>query len=448
MKLVTNKSLLCQLSLVIGLASGGAVLADDFSRLGTDLTPWGAPKAGNAEGTIPAWDGGITTPPAGFDPKNGYISPFPDEQPLYTITAANYEAYESQLTEGQIALLKRYSDYKMNVYPSHRTHALPQSQYDAIKQEGPGVRLTEDGNGFTGTTKSTVPFPFPSVGVEVYHNLLVRYRGGSYSRRIASFPVQSGGRFTASIWQEDNLFGVHMDNPPENLLYTALYNYMAPSSIAGGLTLVREPIDKSAGVRGAWVYNPGTRRVLRAPEVGHDTPATGTDGLLTQDSFDGLNGSPERFDWKLVGKREMIIPYNNFKMTDKSLKYTDIVGKQTVNQDLVRYELHRVYVLEGTLKSGARHIYSKRIALVDEDSFQAAHVDSYDGRGELWRTQEIFTSYFYDCPCTWLAGDVSYDLQAGRYFLSGLTNEEPPVVFGQSYRPGFFEPASLRRMGR
>lgn len=448
MKLVNNKMLLCQLSLIVGLVSGGAVVADDFSRLGADLTPWGAPKAGNADGTIPAWDGGITTPPTGFDPKNGYISPFPDEQPLYTITAANYGDYESKLAAGQIELLKRYPDYKINVYPSHRTHALSQSQYDAIAQEGPNVRLSEDGNGYLGTVKSSVPFPFPKVGVEVYHNLLIRSRGGSYSRRLASFPVQSDGRFTPSVWQEDVQFHMNLDNPPANQMYTALYNYLAPSSIAGGLTLVHEPIDKSAGARGAWVYNPGTRRVLRAPEVGHDTPATGTDGLLTQDSFDGFNGSPERFDWKLVGKREMIIPYNNFKLTDKSLKYADIVGRQTVNQDLVRYELHRVYVLEGTLKSGARHIYSKRIALVDADSFQAAHVDSYDGRGELWRIQEQFSSYFYDCPCTWIAGDVSYDLQAGRYFISGLTNEEPPIVFGQSYRSGFFDPANMRRLAR
>jgi len=175
---------------------------------------------------------------------------------------------------------------------------------------------------------------------------------------------------------------------------------------------------------------------------------TGSDGLMTQDDYDGFNGSPERYDWKLVGKREMIIPYNNFKLTDKSLKYTDIVGKQNVNQDLVRYEVHRVYVLEATLKPGARHIYSKRVALVDEDSFQVAHVDNYDGRGELWRSHEIFASYFYDCGCTWIAGDAQYDFQSGRYILSALANEQQPIIFGKQYKPDYFSPDSMKRLAK
>lgn len=444
---LTKSIMLCELFTVFAL-TGAVAVADDFSKLGKELTPWGAPKAGNADGSIPAWDGGITSPPAGFDPKNGYISPLPDEKPLYTITASNYSQYASRLPEGNIELLKRNADYKINVYPSHRTHALTQAQYDAIAKEAPGVKLTQDGNGYTGTTKSVVPFPQPKVGLEIYHNVLVRSRGGSYKRRLASFPVQADGNFTPSVWQEDLQFYWNMDNPPANLLYEATYNYLSPSSIAGGVTLVREPIDKSAESRKAWAYNPGTRRVLRAPEVGYDSPATGTDGLLTQDSFDGINGSPERFEWKLVGKEEMIVPYNNFKLTDKSLKYTGIVGKKNLNPDLLRYELHRVYVLEGTLKSGARHIYSKRRLLVDEDSFQPVHVDNYDGRGELWRVQEIFPTYYYDCPCTWTAAEVSYDLQSGRYFVAGLANQEQPVVFNQTYRPGYFDPSNMKRLAR
>lgn len=441
-------SMLCELFLIAGLVSGSAAAAGDFSRLGKDLTPWGAPKAGNQAGTVPAWDGGIQKAPTGFDPKNGYISPFPDEKPLYTITAANYQQYEAQLTSGHIQLLKRFPNYKINVYPSHRTHALPKEQYEAIAKEGANVKLSADGNGFTGTEKSTVPFPFPQVGVEVYHNMVLRYRGGSYKRTIANFPVQANGRFTPSVFTEETVFYTHMENPPENLGYYAMVSYLAPTSIAGEFALVHEPINKSAEARRAWVYNPGSRRVLRAPQIGFDSPMTGSDGLMTQDDYDGFNGSPERYDWKLVGKREMIIPYNNFKLTDKSLKYADIVGKQNVNQELIRYELHRVYVLEATLKPGARHIYSKRVALVDEDSFQVAHVDNYDGRGELWRSHEVFASYFYDCQCTWIAGDAQYDFQAGRYFLGMLANEQQPFVFGGKYRLDYFTPDNMKRLAR
>lgn len=441
-------TMLFEFFLIAGLASGAAAAAGDFSRLGKDLTPWGAPKAGSPDGTIPAWDGGIQKAPASYDPKKGYASPFPDEKPLYTITAANYKQYEAKLTAGHIELLKRYPNYKINVYPSHRTHSLPQSQYDAIAKEGPNVKLTTDGNGFTGTKKSTVPFPFPQSGVEVYHNMVLRYRGGSYSRTIANFPVQANGSFTPAVWKEETQFYIHMDNPAENLGYYAMVSYLAPTSIAGDFALVQEPINKSAEARRAWAYNPGSRRVLRAPQIGFDSPMTGSDGLMTQDDYDGFNGSPERYDWKLVGKREMIIPYNNFKLTDKSLKYTDIVGKQNVNQDLVRYEVHRVYVLEATLKPGARHIYSKRVGLVDEDSFQVAHVDNYDGRGELWRSHEVFASYFYDCGCTWIAGDAQYDFQSGRYILSALANEQQPFVFGKQYKPDYFSPDNMKRLAK
>lgn len=441
-------TVLCEFFLIAGLASGAAIAAGDFSHLGKDLTPWGAPKAGSPDGTIPAWDGVMQKAPTSFDPKKGYVSPFPDEKPQYTITAANYKQYESKLTAGHIQLLKRYPSYKINVYPSHRTHALPQSQYDAIAKEGPNVKLTADGNGFAGTRKSTVPFPFPQSAYEVYHNMVMRWRGGSYDRVSAGFPVQGNGRFTPSVRKEEILFSSDIDNPPENLNYYGMITYTAPSSIAGELVLVHEPINQGIESRRAWAYNPGSRRVLRAPQIGFDSPLTGSDGLMTQDDFDGLNGSPERFEWKLVGKREMIIPYNNFKMTDKSLKYTDIAKAQTVNQDLVRYETHRVYVLEATLKPGARHIYSKRRVLVDEDSFQVAHVDNYDGRGELWRAHEVFAVYASDCQCTFMAGDVSYDFQAGRYAIYALTNEERPAVFGKSYRREYFTPDNMKRLAR
>lgn len=439
-----------QLFAFTGCMSGVvANAADDYSRLGKDLTPWGAPQAANADGSIPAWDGGIKKTPDGFDPKKGYNSPYPNEKPLYVITAANYKQYESKLTAGQIELLKRYpSSYKITVYPSHRSHALPQSQYAAIAKEAPNIKLTSEGLGFSGRTKSSVPFPFPKSALEVYQNMVVRYRGESYYRTSASFPVQSNGSFTPSVRKERIQWSSTLADPVPSMNYYGMISYVAPASVAGEVVLVQEPIDFGKDSRRAWLYNPGSRRVLRAPQVGFDSPLTGSDGLATQDDFDGLNGSPERYEWKLVGKKEMIIAYNNSKLTDKSLKYTEIIGKQTLNQDLVRYEPHRVYVLEATLKPGSRHIYSKRVVLVDEDSFQVAHVDNYDGRGQLWRAHEVFSAYFYDCQCTFMAGDAQYDFQAGRYSVAAMTNEEPAATFNEIYKADFFTPDNLKRVAQ
>jgi len=165
------------------------------------------------------------------------------------------------------------------------------------------------------------------------------------------------------------------------------------------------------------------------------------------DDYDGFNGSPDRFEWKLVGKREMIVSYNNNKLTDKGLKYTDIVKPGTINQDLVRYELHRVWVVEANLRQGKSHVYRKRVYYLDEDSWQIAHADLYDGRGELWRVLEIFGVQFYNAPAFFIGGSAQYDLQARRYVVSGLTNEEKPIEFNTPLKASDFTTAALRRTG-
>jgi len=207
-----------------------------------------------------------------------------------------------------------------------------------------------------------------------------------------------------------------------------------------------DPIDQVKESRQAWMYNPGARRILRAPDVAFDAPGSGSDGLRTTDDYDGFNGSPERYDWKLIGKKEMIISYNNFKLTSKSLKYSDIVRPGHLNQDLVRYEPHRVWVVEATLKPGKRHVYAKRVFYIDEDSWQIAHADAYDGRGELWRAHEIDAVQFYDAPTQWFAAEVFYDLQARRYLVTGLGNQEKPMKFGAKVEASYFSPDNLRRL--
>lgn len=425
-----------------------AATQEQIVRLGKDLTPFGAEMAGNKEGTIPAWTGGITQIPKGYDPKKGYIDPFAAEKPLYTITNANLSQYQAQLPPGQVELLKRYPTYKVAVYPSHRTHSLPKGEYEAIAKEANDIKLADGGNGLLNRQRSTVPFPFPKSGDEVLQNMLVRYRGQSLERTVAFFPVQTDGSFTPVRRVEWLSFAQYLKGAEPNRLYYWMSTLLSPASMAGDTTLVHEPLDQVKETRKAWVYNPGSRRVLRAPQIAYDNPLQGTDGLMTLDDYDGWNGATDRFDLKLVGKRELLVPYNNFKLTDKSLKYKEVVGKQTLNQDFARYELHRVYVVEATLKPGARHVYGKRVLFIDEDSYQILHADNYDGRGELWRVHEIFTTNFYDANCTWLAAEVSYDFQARRYVVVGVTNEEKPYDFDKKLSIDYYSTDSLRRVGQ
>uniref|UniRef100_UPI0030D7DADC DUF1329 domain-containing protein n=2 Tax=Pseudomonas sp. EL_65y_Pfl2_R95 TaxID=3088698 RepID=UPI0030D7DADC len=450
---MTHKNLFCTslLSVLISVASAQAMAALDateIARLGQDLTPVGAEKAGNASGTIPAWDGGLHSPPAGYKPNEDYVDPYASEKPLYTVTAANMDQYKAELTPGYQAMLQKYPTYKMQVFPSHRTAALPQSEYDEIRKEAASVSLAGNGNGMLNYQSTSVPFPIPKTGLEAVYNHVVRYRAGGYHYYPTEMVVQANGKFTPVRRDVIAVMASAMGNPEPNRLYYYLGKVTSPESVAGSQNLVHEPIDQTTESRLAWTYNPGQRRVLRAPEISYDSPVATSEGLRTNDMIDMFNGSPDRYDWKLVGKKEMLVPYNTYKLASHSLKYTDIIQADHLNQDLIRYEPHRVWVVEATLKPGQRHIYAKRVFYIDEDSWAILAADLYDGRGELWRMQEAHSLQRYDVLSSIHVSDVSYDLQARRYIVSGLENEEKRAQFGIKANLKDFSTAALRRSGR
>lgn len=448
-----NKNLLSAAILggLLSLTSHAALAkmdAADVARLGKDLTPTGAEKAASADGKVPAWTGGLTKAPAGYNADKGYIDPFASEKPLYTVTSANMAQYADLLSPGYKALLQKYPDYKLNVYPSHRTAALPADEYAEIAKEAGKVELANNGNGLLNYEKTSVPFPQPKTGMEAIYNHLVRYRAGGYQYFPTEMVVQANGNFTPVRREVEIMMASAMGNPEPNRLYYYLGKVTSPESVAGNLTLVHEPMDQTKEGRLAWVYNPGQRRVLRAPEISYDSPVNTADGLRTNDMVDMFNGAPDKYDWKLVGKKEMLVPYNTYKLADRTLKYEQIIQPNHLNQDLVRYEPHRVWVVEATLKPGERHIYAKRTFYLDEDSWGILGADLYDGRGDLWRVQEAHSLQRYDVLSAIHISDVAYDLQARRYITYGLENEEKHTKFGITAELKDFSPAALRRSGR
>lgn len=446
-----NKNLLSAaiLGTLLSLTSATALAkldASEIARLGQDLTPTGAEQAGNADGSIPAWSGGLTQPPAGYSAAKGYIDPFANEQPLYTVTAANMAQYADRLMPGYKALLAKFPSYKLNVYPSHRTAALPQHEYELIREEA--AKLELNGDSMVNYQKTSVPFPIPKPGLEAMWNHLTRYRTGGFLDYPTEMVVQANGSFTPVRRMRKFAMASSMTNPEPNRLYYFWNSVTSPESIAGSQTLVHEPLDQTKESRLAWQYNPGQRRVLRAPEFSYDTPPGASDGLRTNDSADMYNGAPDKYDWKLVGKKEMLVPYNTYKLADTSLKYEQIIQPNHFNQDLLRYEPHRVWVVEATLKPGERHIYAKRVFYLDEDSWSILASDIYDSRGELWRFHEAHALQRYDILSSFHISEVSYDLQARRYLVVNLQNQEIPIKFNVPANLKDFSPSALRRSGR
>ncbi|MNV35780.1 hypothetical protein D3C71_1272400 [compost metagenome] len=263
---------------------------------------------------------------------------------------------------------------------------------------------------------------------------------------------QVDGSFTIVEFEDEMAFPQYMtgDDKESTANIFAYYKQRvtAPARLAGNVVLLHETIDQVKEPRLAWVYNAGQRRVRRAPQIAYDGPGTASDGMRTSDNGDLFNGAPDRYDWKLIGKKEMYIPYNNYRLASPSLKYADILKAGHINQDLTRYELHRVWEVEGTLKPGERHIYAKRHMYFDEDTWQLAEVDHYDGRGQLWRVAEGMAMNDYEQGVGTYAGQVLYDLIAGRYLAFALGNEfKEGIEYGVKPNLAEFTPAALRNAG-
>jgi len=450
-----RKNSMIILGSIVVLAFAAPVSAEltpeEIAKLGTTLTPMGAEMAGNADGTIPAWDGGITTPPAGYQPGKHFVDPYADDEILFTITAANVDQYADKLTVGQKAIFATYPDsYKMNVYPTHRSAAFPQRIYDKTKEIAATAQLTGGGNGVTGAING-IPFPIPKNGHQAIWNHLLRYRSDSASRTIGQAAPTRKGKYTLVQFHDEFYMQYSMEGKTQadlnNRILFFKQEVIAPARLAGGILLVGETMDQVKEHRNAWLYNPGQRRVRRAPNVAYDNPGTAADGMRTSDQFDMYNGAPDRYDWELVGKKEIYVPYNSYKLQDPSVKNKEILTPLHINQDLVRYELHRVWVVDATLKDGARHVYKRRTFYLDEDSWQLVAVDAYDKRDNLWRVSEGHVINYYNVPCIWTSLEVHTDLQAGRYLAIGLNSENPPYEFGIKRTLEDYTPAALRRAG-
>jgi hypothetical protein len=452
-KNITLLSAAVSLSLC-GMSAFAKISPADAAKLDKELTPLGAVRAGNKDNSIPEWTGGITKVPAGYKPGDHHQDPYPQDSVEYTITASNVGQYQSILSPGQVKMFETYPNtFKMNVYKTHRSASFPEHVYQAIKDNAVRAELVEGGNGIKHAAVG-VPFPIPKDGLEAIWNHILRYRGEALTRNGGQAAPTASGDYTYIGFEESLMLPYDMkgakpeDLEKTNILFKFKQMVSEPARLSGTALLVHETMDQIKTPRQAWTYNTGQRRVRRAPNVAYDAPGTASDGLRTTDDFDMFNGAPNRYTWTLKGKQELLIPYNDYRLHSDKVKYADILKPGHINPELVRYEKHRVWVVEANLKDDTRHIYKKRVFFIDEDSWQVAITDIYDNRDQLYRVGMAHEINYYEVPAQWSTLEVFHDLQSRRYIAIGLDNESQMYDFSAQLEENSFTPAALRREGR
>lgn len=429
--------------------SGGRVRARGAAASeGPPFTPVGAERPGTPDGRIPAWSGGLTEAPASFQPGGRLTDPFADDQPEFVITAQNWQQHAADLSLGHRALFAAHPDYRMPVYRSRRSVAYPTEIYEASQANRGRAKLL--GSDALSGARLGFPFPAPTNGVEIMWNHRARYRGNSVQLQSRQVLVLPDGTQSEQFAQTERVLYqyANIESPVDLSDSNVLLYYLTRFSGSGGVqfvALVHESANSLEKARGIWVLPDGISKLFRIPPVGYDNPFPGSGGLMFVDMLDMYNGAFDRYDWKLLGKRDVLLPYNAYRLNDARRSNAALLTPGFMNPEDARYELHRVWLIEADERGGKRHSFGARRFYVDEDSWNIVLVENYDRQGNLWRFQEGHLLPFYDSQWSNALPVVTYDLKDGRYFINRLTNDDEWVDTNvRDMSPAEFRPASVR----
>ncbi len=436
------------LAILLALPLATTALASDNAEL--ELTPLGAERAGNAEGTIPVWTGGLERRDL-EDPAAGYQDPFASDRPRFVITADNMDAHAEHLTPAQQAMFRRYPDsFRMPVYPTRRSAANPQGVYEAVARNAETARL-EGTDGLSGAATGPA-FPQPQTGAEVMWNHKTRYATTGIQLHPTNAMVRENGRHTRFGASMDvlNIYARQGADPEalDNEFGRFIHRMHSPLQLEGITIVSHQHLNPQTEPSQYWLYVPGQSKIFHVDEseAGYDASISGAGNMLTADQLNGFAGPLDRYDWELVGKREIYIPYNAYRLEDKSLELDDILQASHLPPELLRYELHRTWVVEARLRRGQEHRYARRTFYLDEDSWAIALVDIYDADEELQQLQEIHLFTAYDVPLVTTAIGTAYPFDSPRYVVLNIDNEDPVIRFYTPPEADELTAAALEKM--
>jgi hypothetical protein len=435
-------------AVMLAPAARAAVPVEEAQALNAALTPMGAERAGNGDGTIPAWTGGYTTPIAGYQQGRPRPDPFSGERPLFSITAANVSTYAAKLPEGAKALFAKFPDYRMDIYSTHRTAAAPQSVYDNIFRNATRAHAASGGiaYGVEGAAGG-IPFPIPKNGYEVVWNHLLAFWGPAREAHLSTYVASSDGTVElTTAYREIADFPYYYSNATPSsyggyYFKTRHFDDGPPAKVGQGY-LTWQPIDTQRNKFAAWRILPGEHRVRKGPSLSYDTPDPDASGYQNLDEYYVFFGGPDRYVFKILGKQEMYIPYNNNRFYTRPVK--EVALPKHVNPDSLRYELHRVWLVEGKLAEGQHHVAPRRRLYIDEDTWFAVYSDSWDEEGRLWKFGHGTMYLMPEVPAVILGSQFVYDLVLGGYVYGFAFNDEPvPYKVTPPHSESAFTPATF-----
>ena len=388
----------------------GAAASDPQALLHGPLTPVGADRAGNADGTIPNWTGAVI--PADADAH---------EQPLLVIDRANAQQYAARLPEGALALFTKFPDYRMRIYPTHRTAVAPDWVYANVAQNAVRAHAAPQGIAYgVAGAAGGIPFPLPRNGTEIVWNHLLAFWGTAREAHVATYIASGDGSIQQSAgYREITDFPYYgRAATPASIgpyYFKTRRVQDAPASRAGEAYVAWQPLNTAQDKYVAWRYLVGEHRVRKAPSLSYDTPDADASGYEELDDYYLFFGGPDRYDFRILGKRDMYVPYNNDRLNAGEPRAA--MGPTHANQDALRYELHRVWVVEGTLAPGKSHVAPRRRLYIDEDSWLAVYSEAWDEDGKLWKFGQATMTLRPEIPAVIIGAQFMYDLLQGGYCL-------------------------------
>jgi hypothetical protein len=438
------------LAAALMIAGAATAAPEDVATLKSGkLTPYGAERAGNAAGTIPAWDGKAVATQVGANGKRS--DPFAADKPRLSITAANAAEHAALLSDGTKALLAKVPGFRIEVYPTRRSAVFPQAIYDNVLKNAERAKLGNDGLTVEGAFGG-IPFPVPRNGHEAIWNHMLSYRGQVTSFTADKYVMTKAGDQLLTSRQRTQLIYPYYDLTGKAELFggewaRARIDISEPPANAGQALMTIDYVDNFGKPKDGWQYLPGQRRVRKSPSIAYDTPDGSTAGLANFDDVNLYIGSQDRYQMKLLGKRELLVPYNNNALVGRPIK--EAIGQGALNPDAVRWEQHRVWEVEATLREGKRNVAAKRRFYLDEDTWQAVLTDSWDAQGKLWKTGQAFTLVAGDQPMATTLSYAWFDLLSGGWVLAGAVNDNGGVSYHgfDGKRMNNFTPAALSSGG-